>query len=278
MRVLLAALLALAVPASSVKIINKEDLLISPDGRFVWKKGEDRIAVLRPKTGKVRRHIRLPIPGDRRVRRKILFAKSGRFFCVVFERLTEIGLHLKTRGGASAAKTTIVSSTLFLLDANGRTRWKKRLRDMHTIMGPTGTHGPAIAEDGTLAILLQDTGTAFAHPQSLILVYDPAGEELLRLDYIDWRRVDQLALSRQGEVLLVRGFGHIEEEEDWGHALAIYRTDSKIRRITAAPRADEAEEPASVDDRGTACCIRRKGRDYTFDLSGKWTAMPRQEE
>ncbi len=278
MRVLLAALLALLPAPSAAEKTNQEDLVISPDGRFVWRKGADRIAVLKLKTGKVRRHVPLPIPGDRNIRRNVLFASSGRFFCVVFERQSEIGLHLKTRGGASAAKTTVVSSTLFLIDSNGRTHWKKRLRDIHTLEDPKGARSLAIAENGTLAILLQDTGAASAHPRSLILVYDPAGAQLLRLDYIDWRRVDQFALSRHGEALVVRGFGRIEEEEDWGHALAIYKTDSKIRRVTAAPRADKTGGPTSVDDRGTACCVRRKGRDYAFDLAGKWTLTPHKEE
>ncbi|MFH2201914.1 MAG: hypothetical protein ABIJ96_02260 [Elusimicrobiota bacterium] len=233
---------ALAVPARA------DDVLTSPDGRFAWKPGGKQVAVYSPRTGKKKRNLRLPPASGDHVRRKVLFAPRGEHFCLLDEKLSEVGLHLAARRGARAARALVVSSTLHLINADGRTLWKKKLPDIHALDDPQGARAPQVAADGTLAILLQDADAAHANPRPQLFVFDAKGKQRLRLDYLHWRRVDVFALSPRGLYLAVRGYGHIKDEEDWGEAVGVYGTRGKKRQVVALK--DAAAGTLRVDDDG----------------------------
>ncbi len=261
---LLSAATAAAAPAP-------DDVLRSQDGRFRWKKGESRVTVHRPRTGKKRRTLRLPHLSDASVRRSVLFASRGQFFCVIDEHLSEIGLHLQARRGAKAARALVMSMTLHLVNEDGRTLWKKKLPDTHALDDPGEDRTPQIAADGTLAILLQDSDSAHVNPRPQLFVFSPKGAQRLKLDYIDWRRVDGYFLSPKGRYLAVRGFGLVEEDETWDQAFGLYDTRSKARRVVAESKNAPRDPLEYLNDDGGACCVRINGRDHSFDIKGRLT-------
>jgi hypothetical protein len=205
---------------------------VSPDGSIRWTRGASEYAFTTRK-GKEKRR-RLPaVPKGEGWSRRLLFSEKGNFFCVLDEKNEELGLHLGGRRGPAAAKLAVSASILTLVRTGGRALWKKRLRDRHFGGPKTKDDLPLqIAEDGTLAVLLQD-GDPYAKSRPVVLVVDPRGKKKLELGYTVWSRVDELALSEDGKELSVRGLGRIPDREDWGRAVGNYRLDSDRSWVNA---------------------------------------------
>jgi hypothetical protein len=266
MRLLTGICLLILTPAALAG--SEASPITSPDGRFAWDPGAPHVLRLNPRTGKKDRRLKLPALIDEKTTRKVLFAEKGRYFCVVDEKHSEVGLHLKTRRGAKAAKAIIISSTLHLIDDDGRTAWTRRLRDKHSLVKREGLP-PQVVGNGTLAVLLEDADRAHVNPKPLLLVLDPKGKEKLRLDYLNWRRVDEFKLSPEGSYLAVRGYGRIEDEENWDLALALYEIGSKRKIVKKARISKKGEAFESVSDDGRVCCAAVNGGRRTMDILGK---------
>jgi hypothetical protein len=244
------------------------DPITSPDGRFAWNPGAPYVLRLDPWTGKKKRRLKLPSRATDDIRRKVFFADKGRYFCVVDEEHSDIGLHLNTRRGAKKAKARVVSSTLYLINDSGRAVWKRRLRDRHALVDREGLP-PQVAGNGTLAILLEDIDRIHVNPRPLLVVLDPKGKERIRLNYLDWRRVDEFKLSPSGSHIAVRGYGRIEDEENWGLALALYKLQPKNKYVRKARLSRKGEAFSSVSDDGKVCCATVDGQPHEMDIQGK---------
>lgn len=271
MRALILCLLAAAVSAraplhpTGIQSDKPAESVTSPDGRFAWLPGGAYVSVRDPKSGREKRRLRLPsFSGESR---RLVFSPGGDYFCVVDETVSEVGLHLKARGGAAQAKAVVTGATLYLMRDDGRIAFKKRLRDTHSLVEREFL-APQTAADGTLAVLSEDSGPSSTHGRALLEVFGPKGAALLKLDYLHWRRIDEFKLSRNGDYLAVRGYGRIEEAENWGLALAVYHTRSKRRVIHKARISREGEAFSSVSDHGAVCCATVNGAPHTLGIDG----------
>lgn len=231
----------------------------SPDRRLRWTEGSAFVSVYKPGKRRPSRRIRLPPLKEKTARRKVLFPGRGDFFCVVDEQVQELGLHLGVERGAKAAKAVVVSSWLRLVDSFGRVRWGKRLRDKH-VVGRPGESPLRIAEDGTLAVLLQDADP-YTKARPLLLVFSPRGRRMLQIDYLDFKHIDEFALSRDGKLVAVRGYGRVADRETWGKAIAVYSSQGEKQWVRPIPRAADARTLKFIDSKGNVCCVR-EGEDY----------------
>ncbi|HVE11818.1 MAG TPA: hypothetical protein VNI01_00365 [Elusimicrobiota bacterium] len=237
----------------------------SPDGRFRWVEGDSRVQTLDP--SRAPRSIRLPaLPSGHS--RRVLFADSGRFFCVVDSEDQEIGLHLGLNKGARDAKALVLRSTIRLMDDSGTVLWSKDTPDAHAVGGAKDARAVRIANNGTLAILLHDVDP-YSKERPLLWVLRPSGREALRLDYQSWSRVDEFALSPDGAFLGVRGYGQIPEQESWARAVAVYHVGSGKGWVVPDPSSGPPGFFRQVDAAGWACCLRSSSGFLTFDASGK---------
>lgn len=231
----------------------------SPDRRLRWTEGSLFVSVYKPGKRRPSRRVRLPPLKGKTTRRKVLFAERGDFFCVVDEQIKELGLHLDAARGAKAAKAAVVASWLRLMDVFGRVHWSKRLRDTY-VVGRPGASPLRITEDGTLAVLLQDADP-YTKARPLLLVFNPRGRRLLEIDYVDFKHIDEFALSSDGKFVAVRGYGRITDHETWGKALAVYRVRGGKEWVQPIPRASPTRTLKVVDSEGSVCCVR-EGEDY----------------
>jgi len=240
----------------------------SPDGAYRWTEGESflvRVTVRGEKRKEER--IRLPPLAEPEARRRLLFAERGDYFCVLDEKVDEIGLHLDRPRGAAQAKALVLAPTLRLLDRGGRTLWTRRMDDKHMVGAGAGALSPRLTSQGALAVLLQDADP-YSKGKPLLLVLDRAGQELRRLDYTSWSRVDEFALSEDGGVLAVRGLGRIPDKESWGLAFGYYGAEDAPPRIRAL-KGPVGEDLRSVDKDGWACCVRQGSQSTAFGPSGE---------
>jgi hypothetical protein len=237
----------------------------SRDGRFSWVAGATHVTVYKRKQHKKSHRVRLPAPTPEAVR-KVLFARHGDYFAVVDEIKEDLGLHLRVKKGAKKAKATVVRSGLTLMDAGGRILWKKRLRDQH-VVGRPGTSPLDVSTKGTLAILLQDKDP-YQKARPLLIVYGPRGGTRLRLDYLDWRHVDEFTLSDDGKYLAVRGFGRITDYETWDTALGFYQLGKKKSWVQAIANVGSQRILREIDPNGRTCCIEDKGGLFAFSRNG----------
>lgn len=238
---------------------------VSPDGRFTWVEGEGMVSVAR-KPGKKPKRIRLPAGPKKGWSRRLLFPRHGPFFCVLDEERTEVGLHLKVARGARAAKAVVVQSVLSLLNKDGHVLWKKRMRDEH-LVGRDNGGGLSIANDGTLGILLQDADP-YTKARPVLLVIDRRGYTRLRLDYLDWKHIDEFLLSDNGRYLALKGYGKLEDMETWSKAVGFYRLGTKTRWTRAVPDASDERNLESVDPGGRVCCVRVGPAVLAFSRDG----------
>ncbi len=254
-------LLLLSAPCKALAVEIK-----SPDGDIHWNTGEAAYSFLN-KRGK-RRSRKLPaFPKNGEWKRRLLFSKKDNFFCVLDERVEELGLHLGAPRGSAAAKMAVSESTLRLVRKSGSVVWKKKLRDRH--FGGEGTKNEIplqIAENGTLAVLLQDDGP-LSKTRPVILVFDPRGREKLALNYTAWSRVDKLSLSSNGKRLAVRGLGRIPEKDTWGKAVGVYNLNDEGAWIRGVPKA-ESISALQINSDGWVCCVREGPVFFAFDPSG----------
>lgn len=264
MRLLLGLTTASALLAASPLLAGERT---SPDRRFLWNEGAAFITVIRPGSRKSRT-VRLPPPPGKGWARRLLFAERGDFFCVLDEETRELGLHLDAPRGASAAKAMVVASTLRLLDARGKVRWTRRMRDNHIVGSRDGAPALRLAPAGTLAMLLQDADP-YTKTHPLLLVMDRENKELLRLDYTSWSRIDEFALSDDGAALAVRGVGRIPDEETWGKAFAYYMTGDRRRWIHGVRGASSGRHLRGFDRAGWACCLKQGASFLAFGSKGR---------
>lgn len=251
------------------------DFLVSPDGRFRWVAGEDYVQI-RPAPGKKERRIKLPAPEGKISRRRVLFAERGPRFCVIDEEDQEFGLHLDARRGPESAKALLLASTVRLLDSNGALLWRRRMPDK-AIVGKAGeARALSIGNDGTVAILLQDVDP-YAKARPYLYVFDARGRELLGLDYTQWTKIEEFALSSDGGALALRGFGHVPEEERWSKAFGYYPTRSKKGVVIPTPDIEEGRHLRGFDSARWACCAKEGGELFAIGPSGEKRRIPPEE-
>ncbi|MFA5139549.1 MAG: hypothetical protein WC728_09990 [Elusimicrobiota bacterium] len=278
---LLLSVLALAaeeppLPPSGIKSGSGRAVHDSPDGLFRWTEGENLVSVFRSGRDAAPQKIRLPPGPDPGGRRRLLFSLRAPFFGVLDEFLSEVGLHIDARQAPSPAKATVIRSSLKLLDKDGRILWGRRLPDKHAVGSPSGASGLRVAQNGTVAILLQDTDP-YATARPLLLVIDRKGTDKLRLDYTSFRRIEELALSSDGAFLAVRGYGLIPERETWSDALAIYRLGTRKSSVRALPRSSEEHHLRLVGPDGWACCVKQGESFSSFRPDGSTEHLTREK-
>ncbi|MFC1678670.1 hypothetical protein ACFL2T_00420 [Elusimicrobiota bacterium] len=252
---------------------------VSPDRRFTWSEKDDFVtAVTFDRKGRRKEdRLRLPPLSKKGMRRRLLFAERGEFFCVLDEATREVGLHLDKPRGSSEAKTTVIASSLRLMDGRGKLRWTRRMRANHIVGSRDGSRALRLSPSGTLAMLLQDPDP-YTRTRPLLLVIDADGTELLRLDYTSWTRIDDFALSDAGDALAVRGFGSIPDEETWGKAFAYYLTRDDARWVHRARRASGEGLPLHIAQDGWACCIKRGRSLLAFGPEGRTKRVDADED
>jgi hypothetical protein len=210
----------------------------SRDGRFLWVEGESSIIRYLGPGGTRPLRLRLPAGPEEGGLRHVLFADLGSFFCVADEYQNEVGLHPRTTRGSRGAHATLVHTVLRLVDLDGHVVWTRETQERAVVGGPAGLQTLHVSRNGTLAILLQDTGgPAAARP--VLLVVDRHGRERLRLDDVSWKRIDGFSLSEDARTLVVRGYGLIPDAETWGKAAGFYDLAANTSRIQPTPRETE---------------------------------------
>lgn len=246
-------------------------VLLSPDGRFRWVEGEDAVFV-RTEDGPERR-VRLPAPLESAARRRVLFAAGARHFCVLEEKDSDFGLHVDVRKGAKKAKALLLSSTLRLIDERGRPLWARPLPEKAIVGKASEARILALAGDGTTAILLQDVDP-YNKVRPLLMVFDARGRELRALDYAQWTRIDEFALSADGRALAVRGFGLVPEDGDWSKAVGVYPLAGKGKpRVIGVPKAEESRELRGFDKDLWTCCVKEGGKLSALGPAGEKTLL-----
>jgi len=252
------------------------DEIRSPDGAIRWNSGDSSYTFLN-KRGKKRSRVLPALPKNGAWGRRLLFGKNSDYYCVLDEKSEELGLHLGDRRGAETAKMAVSASILRLMKKGGRTVWKQRLRDRH--FGGAGTKKEIplqIAENGTLAVLLQDGGP-FSESRPVILVVDPRGRVRIDLNYTAWSRVDELSLSKDGKRLAVHGLGRIPEKDDWGKAVGVYNLDGEGGWVRAVSQAQASTSTLQVNPDGWVCCVREGPVYVAFDPVGRRERMEAPE-
>lgn len=272
------ALLALVLAPPALALEGKPppspgNVVSSADGMFHWGEGERKVAVYDPRARR-ERLVRIPLtPGTKRWR--VLFAERGRYFCVVEEKDEEVGLHLKARRGAKAAKAHVVAARLRLVDQDGASLWIKDMPEKYAVGPKDDARALKIADDGTMAILLHDVDP-YDKARPVLMAVSPRGLTLLKLDYTTWTRIEEFALSPGGRRLAVRGFGSVPAEERWEKAAAVYDLKDKkaVPEVVTLPEAGEEKRLSSVGEDGWACCVRKDGAWTAFHADGRLRPAP----
>ena len=248
---------------------------VSPDGRFRWIEGDDHVFV-RESPEKPERRVSLPRAARAVGQRTLLFAERGPRFCILDEENQEFGLHLDSRRGAETAKALLLASTLRLMDSDGHVLWTRRMPDK-AIVGKAGAaRRLSIANDGTVAVLLQDVDP-YAKARPYLYVFDSRGRDLKSLDYTQWTKIDEFALAHDGSALAVRGFGNIPKEEGFAKAFGYYPLSAKKGFLFAAPGMEGGLQLRGFDSALWACCFKEGGQLWAVSPAGAKQAVPAGE-
>ncbi len=248
---------------------------ISPDGRLRWVEGDSFVTVAED-AERPERKVKLPPIASRASKRRVLFAERSSRFCLLEEGDSELGLHLGTRRGHEKAKALLVASKLHLLESNGRILWSRRLPEKAIVGRAADARSLLIANDGTLALLLQDVDP-YGKDRPMLLVISPKGRDLLSLDSTAWSRIEEFKLSLDGSALAIRGFGWVPEDEDWSKALGYYPLRSGKARVHPVPRASEGGSLLGFNAEGWVCCVREDGKSFAFGPLGPRKAVEERE-
>ncbi|MBI3300126.1 MAG: hypothetical protein HYZ75_18320 [Elusimicrobia bacterium] len=247
-RLLLLACLALA-PATARAAGG-----MSADGRLSWDPG-DAAVTINKRSGFSARGQKIALPAlAKDAKRRVVFPIRGDRFAVLDAADDAVGLHQNSPRGARGALAVVTGATLRLLNLRGRVLWTKRLPETHTVGGEAGVEPLTVGADGSSALLLQDVDP-YSKAKPFILVLDPKGKDVLRLDYTSWSRVDEMLLSDDGKWLIVRGIGRIPADDAWGTALGHYRLEDGDAAVFPTPKASGAKSLRAVDAKGWACCL-----------------------
>lgn len=254
---LLALALLAAAPGGAVR---------SPDGRLRWEEGDPAVTVVKRGGFAARgQHVTLPSL-EKGARRRVVFAPSGDLFAVLDQVSDAVGLHGDSPRGPRGAQALVTGAVLRLMNLRGRVLWTRRLPETYSV-GADGGSGPlALGSDGTSALLMQDADP-YTKAKPFVVVHDPKGREVLRLDYTVWSRVDEMLISPDGRWLAVRGIGRDAERDAWGAALGRYRLEDGDRRVIPASAATGSRTLRGFDRDGRVCCLseRRELAAYAHD-------------
>ena len=267
-RLALGALLAsLAVPAAAER---------SADGRLRWEEGDAAVTVAK-RGGFSTRGQRVPLPPlEKGARRRVVFAPSGGLFAVIDQATDAVSLHGDSPRGTRAAQTLVTGALMRMMDARGRVLWTKRLPETYAV-GSVSIAAPVVlGADGTSALLMEDADP-YTKAKPLVLVMDPKGREILRLDYAAWSRVDELLLSADGKWLALRGIGRIPEADTWGSALGHYGLADGGRMVKPSGAAIGGRTLRSFDAQGRVCCLLERRDLAVYDHDGLRTVVTPKE-
>lgn len=264
---LLAALLLTAAPGGAVR---------SPDGRLRWEEGDPAVTVVKRGGFAARgQHVALPAL-EKGARRRVVFAPSGDLFAVLDQVSDAVGLHGDSPRGPRGAQALVTGAVLRLMNLRGRVLWTRRLPETYSV-GADGGSGPlALGSDGTSALLMQDADP-YTKAKPFVVVHDPKGREVLRLDYTVWSRVDEMLISPDGRWLAVRGIGRDAERDAWGASLGHYRLEDGDRRVTPAAAASGARTLRGFDRDGRVCCLSEKKELAAYAHDGARTVFAPEE-
>jgi len=244
---------------------------VSPDGRFRWIEGEDHVYV-RESVDKPEHRVPLPRAERGVTKRTLIFAGTGPRFCILDEENREFGLHLDSRRGPEVAKALLLASTLRLLDSDGHVLWARRMPDKAIVGNAGAARGISIANDGTVAVLLQDVDP-YAKARPYLYVFDVRGRDVKSLDYTQWTRIDEFALAFDGSALAVRGFGNIPQDEGFAKAFGYYPLRAKKGFLFAASGMEEGRQLRGFDSALWACCFKENGRLWAVGPTGSKEAL-----
>ncbi|MEK9144775.1 MAG: hypothetical protein AAB339_04100 [Elusimicrobiota bacterium] len=249
---------------------------LSPDGRLRWMEGDSFVTVAEDEE-RPERKVKLPPIASRASKRRVLFAERSSRFCLLEEGDSELGLHLGTRRGHEKAKALVVASKLHLIDSNGRILWSRRLPEKAIVGRAADARSLLIANDGTLALLLQDVDP-YGKARPMLLAISPKGRDLLSLDSTAWSRIEEFKLSLDGSALAVRGFGFVPEDENWSKAFGYYPLRSGKARVHPVHKASGGGGSLlGFDAEGWVCCVREDGKSYAFGPLGPRKAVEERE-
>jgi hypothetical protein len=265
--VLLALALLAATPARAAR---------SPDGRLRWEEGDPAVTVVK-RGGFAARGQHVPLPTlEKGARRRVVFAPAGDFFAVLDQVSDSIGLHGESPRGPRGAVALVTGAALRLMNLRGRVLWTRRLPETYSV-GADGGSGPlTLGSDGTTALLMRDADP-YTKAKPLVVVHDPKGREVLRLDYTVWSRVDEMLLSSDGRWLAVRGIGRDAERDAWGASLGHYRLEDGDRRVTPAAAASGARTLRGFDRDGRVCCLSERKELAAYAHDGARTVFTPDE-
>lgn len=264
-----AALLAaaLALPALAVR---------SPDGRLSWNEGDAAVTVLK-RGGFSARGSKVPLPPlPKGAKRRVVFAPEGGRFAVLDQVFDAVGLHELSPRGPRGAAAVVAEATLRLMDARGRVLWTKRMPETYSVGSAPGSDPLVVGGDGTAAVLMGDADP-YTKEKPLVLVMDPKGREVLRLDYTAWSRVDEMRLSQDGAWLALRGIGRLPERDAWGSALGRYRLADGERLVVAASAASGARSLRGFDAAGRLCCLVERKELAVYGPDGARSTLSPEE-
>lgn len=256
----LAALLALALAALPARAER------SLDGRLRWEEGDSAVTMVK-RGGFSSRGQRVALPPlEKGARRRVVFAASGDKFAVLDQVSDAVSLHADSPRGTRAAAALVTGALLRLMDLRGRVLWTKRLPETYAVGSGGGSAPLVLGADGTAAVLMQDADP-YTKEKPLVMVLDPKGRELLRLDYTAWSRIDDMALASDGRWLALRGIGRLPESDTWGSALGHYSLEDGGRTVLPAGAASGVRSLRGFDRDGRVCCLveRKELAAYAHD-------------
>ena len=264
---LLALAALLAAPAWAAR---------SPDGRLRWDEGDPAVTLVKRGGFSARgQRVTLP-PLEKGAKRRVVFAPAGERFAVLDQLSDAVSLHTDAPRGPRGAQALVTGAVLRLMDLRGRVLWTKRLPETFSVGGEGGSGPLVLGSDGSSALLMQDADP-YTKAKPLILVLDPKGRDILRLDYTAWSRVDEMLLSGDGRWLAVRGIGRLPESDSWGSALGHYRLEDGSRLVLSAGAAAGVRSLRGFDRDGRVCCLAEKKELAAYAHDGARTAFAPDE-
>ena len=268
MRPLLLTLAVLAaVPARAER---------SADGKLRWDPGDASVTYVK-RGGFSARGQRISLPKlEKGANRRVAFAPSGDKFAVLDQTADAVGLHGESPRGPRGAVALVTGAVLRLVDLRGRVLWMRRLPETYSVGAAGGASPLALGEDGTSALLMADVDP-YTKEKPLIIVHDPKGREILRLDYTVWSRVDEMLLSSDGKWLAVRGIGRLAESDSWGSALGRYNLERGDRLVKPVGAAAGARTLRGFDAAGRVCCLLERRELAAYDHDGLRTVLTGEE-
>lgn len=238
----------------------------SLDGRLRWEEGDSAVTLIK-RGGFSSRGQRVALPPlEKGARRRVVFAASGDKFAVLDQVSDSVSLHGDSPRGTRAAQALVTGALLRLMDLRGRVLWGKRLPETYAVGSSGGSAPLVLGSDGTAAVLMQDADP-YTKEKPLVMVLDPKGREVLRLDYTAWSRIDDMALASDGRWLALRGIGRLPESDSWGSALGHYALEDGGRTLIPAGAASGVRSLRGFDRDGRVCCLveRKELAAYAHD-------------